>query len=78
MEVLTREDIEKINEELTVENRILREQRQDSDQLLLSANKQASDDRKRQEMIKRMLISSGRITNEDFDLLERIVAPLDQ
>ena len=32
----------------------------------------------RQQMIKRMLISSGRITNEDFDLLERIVAPLDK
>ena len=66
------------NADLKDKNGILREQRQASDQLLLSANKQASDDRKRQEMIKRMLISSGRITNEDFDLLERIVAPLDQ
>ena len=78
---MSKPTIEKLaiqNADLKEENGILREQRQASDQLLLSANKQASDDRKRHEMIKRMLISSERITAEEFDILERIVAPLGQ
>ena len=78
MEVLTREDIEKTNEELALENKTLTTQMDALNHLLRGANKELEDGKKRQEMIMRMLISSERITAEEFDILERIVAPLNQ
>ena len=66
------------NADLKDENKTLTTQMDALKHLLGGTNKELEDGKKRQEMIRRMLISSERITAEEFDMLERIVAPLDQ
>ena len=65
-------------EQLAIQNADLKKEIDALIGQLKTKDKHFKEEHKRQGMIKRMLISSGRITNEDFDLLERIVAPLDQ
>ena len=65
-------------EQLAIENADLKEELDALNDLHRSKVEHFKEEYKRQQMIKRMLITSEIVTEEQFDLLERIVRPLDQ
>ena len=64
-------------EQLAIQNADLKEEIDALIGQLENKNKHFKEEHKRQGMIRRMLITSEIVTEEQFELLERIVAPLD-
>ena len=78
MKELTREQLRSLIEKLEIENKELIQQNESLKNSNNTLHKYSCDQDKRQEMIRRMLITSEIVTEEQFELLDKIVAPLDQ